>query len=110
MADRDGKVKYSPIVSLTSQCGQDDHLELFPNPVPPGSRNVKINMQSRRSGRATLLLRNITGQVVLNRSIVLIEGLNTVDLQTAGFARGTYLLSVINEKGQSLFQLQKVIK
>jgi hypothetical protein len=41
---------------------------------------------------------------------VLVEGLNTVDLQTAGFARGTYLLSVINEKGQSLFQLQKVIK
>jgi len=110
IADRDGKVKYSPIVTLTSQCGQRDHLKLFPNPVVPGSGDVKIIMQASRHGRATLLLRNITGEVVLNRSIVLTKGLNTVNLETGGFARGTYLLSVIDEKGQLLYQLQKIIK
>ncbi len=110
IADKDGKAKYSPVVTLNGQCGLADQLKLYPNPMMQSSGAVKVVMQSSLPRHATLRLWNTAGQVVLSRRVDLVEGLNTVSVETGGLARGTYLLSVVDEMGQSLYPVQKIIK
>ena len=110
MADRDGVVKYSPIVAVTSNCMQGEFLKVFPNPVISGSGTLQVQLFTHREGKVKLLLRNAAGQVLLSRNIELAEGYNSASIATGAFIAGTYLLSVVDEKGRSLYEIQKIIK
>ena len=103
-------MKYSPIVAVTSNCMQGEFLKVFPNPVISGSGTLQVQLFTHREGKVKLLLRNAAGQVLLSRNIELAEGYNSASIATGAFIAGTYLLSVVDEKGRSLYEIQKIIK
>ncbi|HEY0110061.1 MAG TPA: T9SS type A sorting domain-containing protein, partial [Fibrella sp.] len=110
MSDKSGQVTFSPVISLNSNCGQDASLSIFPNPVTAGSGLLKIHVQALQHENATLLLRNTAGQVIHQRIILLNQGYNTINLTTEMLVPGTYLLSIADEKGNSLYPSKKLIK
>ncbi|MBA2744712.1 MAG: T9SS type A sorting domain-containing protein [Flavisolibacter sp.] len=110
MADNDGQVKFSPVISLTSLCGGSETLTVYPNPITAGTGILQIQMQSQQQQKAIVLLQNSAGQVIEKRNIILEKGINNISLSTASLIQGTYMLTVTGDNGERLYPLQKIIR
>jgi hypothetical protein len=110
MTDNDGQETYSPTITITNSCGKDISMSVFPNPITLGTSSVKITLQSRRQTKAVLLLQNSSGQLVQRRDIALNPGNNIVNLATDLLSSGSYFLTIVDNTGQSLYPLKKIIK
>ncbi len=110
MTDLDGKTTHSPTINIINNCAGDNSISVLPNPVTREAGSIHLALQTSYSGKATLLLRNISGQVVSSKIVTLQQGMNRVNLETVGLTAGTYLVTIVDKSGQYLFDTQKVIK
>ncbi|MBA0883407.1 rhamnogalacturonan lyase family protein [Flavobacterium undicola] len=88
------KVAKSPILETTSSV--ESGLSVYPNPTS-GSFSIQIN--SLTSGKATINIVTINGQIVEQRDVVLTEGIQSFSFNISGKASGVYLIKVSGIEG-----------
>jgi hypothetical protein len=104
--DVDGKSTLSDIVRLRLGNSKEVSFDLYPNPFV-GSLNASFT--AGKNANATLVLRNINGQVLFTKTINVIKGSNTVQLNNLPvLSRGMYHVSILNEDINYQGKIQKL--
>lgn len=68
-------------------------LSVFPNPA---SADVNIMLDGVKEGNAQIVVNDVTGKIVLNKTIEMNKGFNAYQLNTASFAAGSYFITISN--------------
>jgi len=92
MVDRDGKYAYSDIKAVRLFV---NGISLFPNPAVD---LVNLSLGSDVTGDLTVRLINQNGQLMQEQKLTNAAG-TTVSFGVAGYAQGSYLLELIDNKG-----------
>jgi GEVED domain/Secretion system C-terminal sorting domain len=95
MTDDNGEVAYSNIVALLNKAKGFEFVSIAPNPVTDGS--FKLNITSAEQKKMEIMINDIAGRVVSKRSLNLIAGFNTIDMNVDNLAKGTYTIQGIVE-------------
>jgi hypothetical protein len=98
--DFDGTMDFSNIIVI-AQSGNKEFkvVNAFPNPA---SDLFTIQLISPEEDNASVQIRNTSGRTVSKLSHPLVEGINEIDLNVDKLSKGLYLISIKNEKSQSL--------
>jgi beta-glucanase (GH16 family) len=99
--DLDGKIAYSPVISLENQ---SNHWTIYPNPAKNGSFNIHSNLQSMQS--VNILVFNSLGEKVFDNKIAPQVGDIEIPIQLPQAAKGLYMVE-INVNGK--IETQKVL-
>jgi hypothetical protein len=87
--DIDGRLVTSPV--LLNNCGAEDIVKVFPNPV---QNSCWVSMQSARSGSVTLRLYDSKGALVQQRRQTIQTGNSQFELHMNTIAKGIYSLVI----------------
>lgn len=83
--------------------GQVNQLRAYPNPLSTG-QNITLQFTASQSGFVTVQLLSGGANIVYQQKIMVIKGLNTSTLQTAGLRPGIYVIRVTDAAGKSVMQ------
>jgi Secretion system C-terminal sorting domain len=103
IVDADGKVTYSTTVALLNAVKGFDIISIAPNPVV--ADNFKLNVASAQSGKMEIVIFDMQGRLVNRQTITLIAGFNSMPVNVANLAAGTYTI-----KGNMADDQSKVIR
>jgi hypothetical protein len=92
--DLDGKMAYSPVISLENQ---SDIWTIYPNPVKNGNLNVHLTLQEMQS--VNVLIFNSLGQKVWFETAAPQVGSVEIPIQLPQIAKGLYMVE-INANGK----------
>lgn len=94
--DKDGKFAYSDIVTLKSKATDIRISSVYPNP----SRNeLNLVIASPSSEKATIVVTDLSGKVILQRATQLVIGDTQELLNVQSLSAGTYIVKVICANG-----------
>ena len=77
---------------------------ISPNPASAGGL-VRVNINSEKTTEAVLNVTGSNGQLVGTRKLNLVPGINTVFVNTSGFTKGFYIISVTGTNKMNNFKL-----
>ncbi len=110
MVNNDGSFDYSSVRKLTVNCNNtSNYIKLSPNPVM-GAGMVTIHFKVGYNGKGTLLVMNNLGSLVANKSIYIFNGENSYSFNTSALAAGTYYVKLADAGGNTVIEVQKLIK
>jgi hypothetical protein len=90
LLEASGASRYSPVRSV--QIDQlATKLNLYPNPA---KNDVTILFNTTQDQNATLLVRSVTGAVMIKKTITLQEGENRMKIYLNGFSHGLYIVEL----------------
>jgi CubicO group peptidase (beta-lactamase class C family) len=102
--DKDGKASYSTVVLLQANALTKLTItSLYPTPV---RQALTIQVAAPTAAPATLLLTDMAGKVLLQKSLSLVAGSNSFTLPVSKLAGGCYLLRVASGSGE---EVRKVV-
>ncbi|HET7116974.1 MAG TPA: T9SS type A sorting domain-containing protein, partial [Hanamia sp.] len=101
--DIDGKFTFSNIVRLSTG-NNNESFRVYPNPFV---NNFTASFGASKSGQATILIRNINGQTLYQKTIDVINGNNTVSVNVAQLITGLYYVSIVNNELNYNAKLEK---
>ncbi|MFY8004293.1 MAG: T9SS type A sorting domain-containing protein, partial [Chitinophagaceae bacterium] len=104
-----GSIIYSNIVSLNQQANLSTSFSIYPSVIQNKQVNLKAELPT--AGEYQWQLVQMDGKLVNNQKLVLLAGTNNqpIQLSNGNLASGTYMVSIIDAKGQIIHQ-QKIIK
>ena len=102
--DKDGKFTFSNVIKL-SLSNTATSFQVFPNPVV---NNFTASFSAPKSTTATLLIRNTSGQTVYRKTVDVIRGNNSVQVNVPQLNTGMYYISVVNDEINYNAKLQKL--
>lgn len=108
MVDVDGSYTYSKVIILHSQCINQSFANLYPIPATSGDI-VTLTYNGDYTGQAKMILTNIRGQQLLNKTIRVNTGTNTEQINTSGLSAGTYYIQLLNAGGNKITETQKLV-
>ena len=103
MADRDNSTSYSAIRSVRNEA-KNLSFRAYPNPV---SEILYLDIPSDQPEKATFIITNMAGQVVLKDEIITTVGMNKVPVKASSLSTGTYIIKI--QSGRQIF-IQKFNK
>jgi hypothetical protein len=77
-------------------------MKIYPNPA---SNNLTVNVLSKETTKANLVITNLMGQVVYSQNVALETGANQFNLSVLNYSSGFYLVNVKTSKGSSTQKL-----
>jgi hypothetical protein len=100
ITDADGKITYSNVVALLNAVKGFDIISIAPNPVVDG--NFKLNVTSAQAGKMDIAIFDMQGRLVNTQNVVIIAGFNSLPINVAELAPGTYNIraSVADERSR----------
>jgi hypothetical protein len=107
MIENDGKTSYSRVVSLTNLI-KGNAVNVFPNPTK-NNLQLELNMVADQEN-ASLEIYNIQGQLVKQRTLSLVGGLQNIALDIEDLETGVFTLKVKLENAQEVIikKIQKI--
>jgi len=102
--DIDGKFSFSKIVKLSSN-DKKASFKVYPNPF---TDNFMASFNAPKTGIATLLIRNTSGQTVYKKSLSVVAGDNTVSISAQQLSTGMYYITIVNDDISYNGKLQKL--
>lgn len=105
MIDQDGTFKYSEIINIRVNGDntpvKDGIVKIFPNPT-----NGLLNIQYQASKATTLDLNvyDVTGRNMMNESRNVQRGMNMMEIDALQFAKGMYILNLLDKEQQENHQ------
>jgi hypothetical protein len=102
--DKDGKFTFSNVIRL-SLSNTASSFQVFPNPVV---NNFTASFSAPKTGTATLLIRNTSGQTVYRKTVDVIKGNNSVQVNTPQLNTGMYYINVVNDEINYNAKIQKL--
>lgn len=95
LVNKDGSYSYSNTDVATLNCTPPNKLEVYPNPLKTGATTVLYNTSNTtEAGRATLTVIDIYGRKLLNESVTIIAGTNTVNVDCDQLPNGQYYIQL----------------
>lgn len=91
--DKDGKASMSDIILIKGT--KSTKLELvgvYPNPVV---NNINVVLNAPKAGKITLVIADMTGKIIVSKSIIVNNGDNNLQLNVADLSKGTYTIKAI---------------
>lgn len=82
-------------------------LVVFPNPA---SAYLFVRYNTTRQETISITVRDLTGRIVLSQQQASFTGNNGLEINTAGLAEGSYILSLYNTEGRAVNRLFTVVK
>jgi hypothetical protein len=100
IVDNDGTFKYSNIINIpiTDAIDRNGFGNIYPNPTG-GELNVDVISTSKYDTR--VLVYDVIGQSVFEKSTALIKGLNKLQFNFSFLAKGTYILHFADDTGKT---------
>ena len=101
-----GKYAYSNIIKVSLKAATEKFMQVSPNPF-----TVKINVlfNSSEKGYAEIRMVNVTGESVLTKTVYVVNGLNSLDIESLGsLPSGVYAATVI--MNDRVLNTKKIIK
>ena len=83
-----------------------NNISAYPNPSTTNKFNISFS--NMKSGKYIILLNSIAGKAVLRKEIK-VSGNQTENIMVSPVTAGTYLLSVIDQKGETVYTNQVVL-
>lgn len=102
--DKDGQTKYTNVIPVSFDIITRAYVAIQPNPVVS---NATITIASNVQETAFLRIVDNTGRIVVNRTVQLVKGKNTVELNIESLPSGLYHVDVT---GKTINQRTKLIK
>ncbi len=90
IVDADGKVTYSTTVALINAVKGFDMISIAPNPVVRD--NFKLNVASAQAGKMEISIFDMQGRLVNRQTLTLMAGYNSMPVNVANLAPGTYTI------------------
>ena len=101
--DIDGNFTFSNIIRLSTG-NSNVSFSIYPNPVV---NSFTASFGATMSGQATILIRNINGQTLYQKTVNVINGNNAVSVNVAQLITGMYYVSVVNDQLNYNAKLEK---
>ncbi|PWT95158.1 MAG: hypothetical protein C5B52_18415 [Bacteroidetes bacterium] len=98
----DGTIEYSKTILIRRN--ENQSLSFYPNPVKD-YLNVQIRVAVRKT--YTISLTTITGQRLYQKEVIAEAGISNFKIRTSGFAKGIYVVSIIDSGGDEI-QTRKI--
>jgi hypothetical protein len=93
MMDKDGSFTYSFVRSLKFSDLRIGLINIFPNPAG-NTINISVNAQAKE--HVTLAIVNMHGQRVIQKTLLVDKGINTITEDIRNLTNATYILSIKN--------------
>jgi len=90
IVDADGKITYSTTVALLNAVKGFDIVSIAPNPVV--NNHFKLNIASAEAGKMEVVIFDMQGRLVKRQTLTLIAGYNSMPVNVANLAPGTYII------------------
>ncbi|MEJ7609774.1 MAG: Ig-like domain-containing protein [Ferruginibacter sp.] len=107
ITDKDGRSGYSGIITVQTNCGSNDYMTVYPNPV---RTDLTVSFYTSFRGNANLVLVNALGQQVTQRSMKVSASANTLSFDLSHFVPGIYVLYLADGSGRKISEVKKVTK
>jgi hypothetical protein len=105
-----GTIQYSDIRFLSKPCNNCIRLMIIPNPVKKGSPlAIRISKSTAGSLNGILLVRDLSGKLILQRSLLIKETDALLELQTGSWKPGSYWLGLYDTHQELIGTMQQVI-
>ncbi|UAY52887.1 T9SS type A sorting domain-containing protein [Ferruginibacter albus] len=92
MIEKDGGYKYSTILSFNSADKEESIFTVLPNPA---SQYTQLQTNAVANENATVKITDATGRTVLQKTVLLNKGFNTINLNEIGhFTKGIYFINL----------------
>lgn len=89
IVDRDNSAKNSAIRSVRNEGIAD--IAVYPNPV---NDIMTVNIDADKPEKGALFITDVTGKVILTKTITVAQGNNKLPINTAALASGAYIIKV----------------
>ncbi|RZK45567.1 MAG: T9SS type A sorting domain-containing protein, partial [Pedobacter sp.] len=90
--DRDGKVAYSKLVLLGRKVAELSLSSVYPN---PSVNEMTVVINSPKQEKITLVVTELSGKIVMERSMVIATGANQPVINVGRLSAGTYIIRAI---------------
>lgn len=97
VGDLDGNFSTSKVVAVFGKSKGFDITAMAPTVVTSGAQ---ISISSASADKASIFITSIHGILVLNKSIYLVKGSNTISLDLSSLSKGSFVLSSYNSEGE----------
>ncbi|MEO7046642.1 MAG: T9SS type A sorting domain-containing protein [Ferruginibacter sp.] len=104
--DKDGTVSYSATIKIKTAGKSNAITQLYPNPV---SDVLHIQMQANSRLQVSFIIFDVAGKQVATQQNSLASGLNDLQINCNGLAKGTYILQARDANGNSIGNF-KIVK
>jgi hypothetical protein len=94
--DKDGKSNYSNVVRLSRKMSELVLSSVYPNPA---TKELNLKIASPRAEKLTLVVTDLTGKVVMQRSTNVVIGDNVEQMNVTELAAGTYFIKAVCANG-----------
>ncbi|MEN9964599.1 MAG: hypothetical protein RL582_1694, partial [Bacteroidota bacterium] len=95
--DFDNKVQYSSVVTVTRQ--NESPLNIFTISPNPSKNDIKIGVGSLSNTRASLVITDASGKIILKNNIQLISGFQNIPIDITKYAVGSYFVQIQTANG-----------
>lgn len=95
MTEQGGSIAYSAVITLASDV-KDMDISIRPNYIRNGIANLYI--QSGKAMQATIHIADVSGKIIITRSMTIPAGAGTYPLNVSVLAKGAYYISVRDNK------------
>ncbi len=95
--DNDGRSTVSNIIRLTYGNSATDNLVIYPNPV---DEKLVFTYHSLKNTQGTIKLYDFAGRVMHQATVAFTKGYNSKEISMANFAKGIYMLEIVNSLTQ----------
>jgi len=93
----DGNFSTSKVVAVFGKSKGFDITAMAPTVVTSGAQ---ISITSASAEKASIFITSMHGILVLNKSISLAKGSNTISLDLSSLSKGSFVLSSYNSEGE----------
>lgn len=104
-----GSVRYSNIVAFQVNCGLNEKLMVYPNPVQH-QQTVNVRIATAYRGDVRILLISDVGQRLQEVKSNITSAITVVPVNVWPYANGIYFISVIKKDGSRLGETQRLLK
>ena len=105
ITDKDGSLTYSNIVVLNIPVSLITHISIFPNPT---DKQAVALVSSPKEQKIKWQLADITGRIVLNKTMMIKKGETRIMVDMQKLKAGTYFLQVTGPYINALEKIQKL--
>jgi hypothetical protein len=96
--DIDNKVQFSEVVKVIRQ--NENPLNIFTITPNPSKNNIKIGVSSVSNTRASMVITDASGKIMLKNNIQLMTGFQNIPVDITRYAVGSYFVHIQTANGQ----------